>query len=99
MMQAALEWIGRAMSDGVTGSPSIKRVGLALVVVTGCLFVSACAGAILALVIVHRNDPDPVGMLREIGSTATVALGIIATAVTTGYVAGKAVENKAPRAP
>ena len=74
-------WISRMLSEA-DGTPSSKRVGYILVVVT-------LAGAILGFTAALLIKADTAQLVSIYNTT----VGILAAAGTTGYVGGKAVDR------
>lgn len=90
-----LQWFGRALSDGRTGSPSVKRLGYLLGLVVLSVIAAGIAGGLLGLAWAVREHP---AQAVDMGRTLASALEWLGTAVVAaaagGYVGGKAVERK-----
>lgn len=91
-------WLAKAASEGKDGQPSSKRVGfLYLIGIVG--------GSITGLTLVlgwvatmNITGPQAVDAARIVGDTLVWIVGTGLTAVTSGYIGGKAVERKGAQA-
>lgn len=86
-------WLGKAASES-DGTPSSKRVGfLYLVGLTGGT-ITGLAGALVFVATMVVPETQAIEALRIVGDTLVWVVGSGLTAVTGGYVGGKAVERK-----
>lgn len=92
-------WLARIVSDGSTGNPSAKRFGLILSVSVLTLVMAVIGGVIAGVTWAAQSGPQAVELVRIISGTLEVLAGLVLAAVTTGYVAGKAVERSGAKAP
>lgn len=86
-------WLMRVCEEGRSGHPSAKRFGL-LLSVTVLSFVMALFGGVLAGVTWSAGPGQALELARIIASSLEVIAGMVLTAVTAGYVGGKAVERR-----
>lgn len=87
-------WFSRVVEEGATGRPSAKRFGLILAVTVLALVMGVIGGVIAGVTWFSSGRPEAIELVRIISGTLEVLAGLVLTAVTTGYVAGKAVERK-----
>lgn len=92
-MNAFLRWMGRFVEEGTTGRPSVKRFGLALAITVLSAVMAVFGGVMGGVAWMARHDLQAVELVRIISGSLEVIAGMVLTAVTTGYVAGKAVER------
>lgn len=95
-MRSLPTWLMRVCEEGSNDRPSAKRFGL-LLSVTVLSLVMALFGGVLAGVVWQAQAPQTVELARIMASSLEVIAGLVLTAVTTGYVAGKAVERRQPK--
>lgn len=86
-------WLGSFVTDGSSGLPSVKRLGYAMSVTILSFVMGAIGGVISVVTWESHGTPQATELVRIIASTLEVLAGLVLTAVTTGYVAGKAVER------
>lgn len=92
-MNAFLRWLGRFVEEGTTGRPSVKRFGFALCVTVLSAIIGVFGGVMGGVVWMAHGSPQAVELVRIIAGSLEVISGLVLGAVTTGYVAGKAVER------
>lgn len=90
---AFLTWLAAFVAEGHTGRPSVKRFGFALAVTVLALVMGLFGGVMCAVAWMGHAGPHAVDLLRIVSGSLEVLAGLVLTAVTTGYVAGKAVER------
>lgn len=96
LLERLVSWLSAFVADGKTGLPSVKRVGFAMSV-TVLSFVMGMIGGVISVVTWDSHgSPQAIELVRIVSGTLEVLAGLVLTAVTTGYVAGKAVERKPP---
>lgn len=95
-MKDLLIWLRRVCEEGSNGRPSAKRFGL-LLAVTVLSVVMGLFGGVLAGVTWTAQAAQSLELARIMASSLEVIAGLVLTAVTTGYVAGKAVERSGPK--
>lgn len=88
-------WLMRVCEEGRSGHPSAKRFGL-LISVTVLSCVMGLFGGVLAGVTWSAAPGQSLELARVIAGSLEVIAGMVLTAVTAGYVGGKAVERRPP---
>jgi hypothetical protein len=99
VIERFLMWCGSAVEDGRSHRPSVKRVGLMMAVTGAVMVIVAFGGAAAGLVIANWYTTQNVEVLRIITTSMEIMSGIVFSAVTTGYLGGKAIERKPPSLP
>jgi hypothetical protein len=92
-------WLGRAMSDGQSGTPSVKRLSFFLTV---CVLMGAVTSALVsALVVLAMRVPEDrlMDMSHVLSDLIQTLVLTAVSAVTGGYLGGKAIERKPTTAP
>lgn len=91
-------WMGRFVQEPRTNAPSVKRYGLALAVTVLCgVMLGFGFGITVALV---KSDPaQSIEMVRIVTNCLALLAGLVLTAVTTGYLVGRATESKEGKDP
>lgn len=92
-MNELLRWLGRFVEEGTTGRPSVKRFGFALCVTVLSGIMCVFGGVMGGVVWMAQGSPQATELVRIIAGSLEVISGMVLGAVTTGYVAGKAVER------
>jgi hypothetical protein len=92
-MNTFLRWMGRFVEEGTTGRPSVKRLGFALCITVLSAVIGVFGGVMGGVAWMANGSPQAIELVRIIASSLEVISGMVLTAVTTGYVAGKAVER------
>ena len=93
-LMRVLLWLGRVMEEGETGRPSAKRFGLILSITVLASVMGLIGGVIAGVTWYANGTPQAIELVRIVSGTLEVIAGLVLTAVTTGYVAGKAVERR-----
>ena len=89
MKNKILKWLEKALSDGKTGLPSIKRLGFFLVVcVLLSLAIGSLTGALLFVCLVDRSPENIRALVDALKSIAETA----AYSASFAYAGGKAAE-------
>ncbi len=88
-------WLMKVCEEGRSGNPSAKRFGL-LLSVTVLSFVMALFGGVLAGVTWSAGPGEALELARIVSGSLETIAGLVLTAVTAGYVGGKAVERRTP---
>lgn len=94
VLMRLLLWFGRVVEEGETGQPSAKRFGLILAVTVLASVMGLIGGVIAGVTWYASGTPQAIELVRIVSGTLEVIAGLVLAAVTTGYVAGKAVERK-----
>lgn len=92
-LEVVAVWFGRILVDSKTGEPSAKRFGLLLSVAVLCAVMAALGGVIAGVTWSAKGTSQAVELIRITAGSLEVIAGLVLAAVTTGYVAGKAVER------
>ncbi|MBV4524319.1 hypothetical protein KVG88_30055 [Pseudomonas sp. SWRI74] len=92
-MNAFLRWMGRFVEEGTTGRPSVKRFGFALCVTVLSAVIGLFGGVMGGVAWMAHGSAQAIELVRIIASSLEVISGMVLASVTTGYVAGKAVER------
>ncbi|HEX8590655.1 hypothetical protein [Pseudomonas sp.] len=94
MITSLLAWLGRALSDGGSGLPSVKRLSFFLTV--SVLVGGVTAALVGALVTISIGvQPDRLlDMARVLSDLIQTMVLTAVSAVTGGYLGGKAIERK-----
>lgn len=88
-----LGWLAQAASDR-DGTPSSKRIGfLYMVGLTGGT-ITGLVGALVFVATMLVPEAQAIEVVRSLGDTLVWVVGSGLTAVTGGYIGGKAVERK-----
>ena len=82
-------YLSRFVEDGRTGTPSIKRFGLALAV-TILSAVMLSIGIVVCYVTISAPSGAIIDLVRILCGTLEMLAGLVLTAVTTGYLVDKA---------
>jgi len=98
-MNTFLRWIGRFVEEGASGNPSVKRFGFALCVTVLTGVMGAFGGVMAAVVWMEHGSAQAVELVRIVANSLEIISGMVLASVTTGYVAGKAVERPRKDAP
>jgi hypothetical protein len=85
--------MGRFVEEGTTGNPSVKRFGFALCVTVLSVVIGVFGGVMGGVVWMAHGSAQAIELVRIIAGSLEVISGMVLGAVTTGYVAGKAVER------
>lgn len=93
-MSLFIRWMGRFMEEGSTGNPSVKYFGFALSVTVLSVIMGLFGGVIAAVVWMQHGSARAVELVQIIANSLEVISGLVMASVTTGYVAGKAVERQ-----
>lgn len=88
-----LGWLAAAAADR-DGTPSSKRLGFLYIVGLTGGTISGLLGALVFVAVAVVPEAQAVDALRIIGDTLVWVVGSGLTAVTGGYIGGKAVERK-----
>jgi len=86
-------WLMRVCEEGRSGHPSAKRFGL-LISVTVLSCVMGLFGGVLAGITWTAGPGQSLELARVVSGSLEVIAGMVLTAVTAGYVGGKAVERR-----
>ena len=92
-MNAFLRWMGRFVEEGTTGRPSVKRFGFALCVTVLSAVLGLFGGVMGGVAWMAHGTDQAIELVRIIAGSLEIIAGMVLGAVTTGYVAGKAVER------
>lgn len=90
---AFLAWLAAFVAEGSTGRPSVKRFGFAMAITVLSAVMGVFGGVMAGVVWMSHGGPQAVEMVRIVADSLQMVAGLVLTAVTTGYVAGKAVER------
>lgn len=90
---AFLTWLAAFVAEGRTGRPSVKRFGFALAITVLSAVMGVFGGVMGGVAWMSHGGPQAVELVRIISNSLEMIAGLVLTAVTTGYVAGKAVER------
>ncbi len=88
-----LRYLSRFVEDSHTGSPSVKRYGLALAV-TVLNFVMLVMGTVICIIVYKASPEYSIEMIRILSNSLEVISGLTLGAVTTGYLVDKAGTRK-----
>lgn len=88
-----LGWLAQAASDR-DGTPSSKRLGYMYIVGLTGGAVTGLTGALVFVAVAIVPQAQAIDALRVIGDTLVWLTGSGLTAVTGGYIGGKAIERK-----
>lgn len=94
-----LAWLAAFVAEGSTGRPSVKRFGFALAVTVLSAVMGLFGGVIAGVAWMSHGQPEAVALIHIVANSLEMVAGLVLTAVTTGYVAGKAVERKQAETP
>lgn len=86
-------WLGKFVHEPKTDSPSVKRYGLALAVTVLC-GVMLGFGFSLTVAVVRAGPEQSVETVRIVANSLEIISGLVLTAVTTGYLVGRATTAK-----
>ena len=89
-MNDFIKWCGQVIADSQTSKPSVKRYGLALAVTVLCGVVFGL-GIVISIAVVSSNGRDQVDIVRIAADTVAWVSTALLTAVSSSYVADKAV--------
>ncbi|WP_122558462.1 hypothetical protein [Pseudomonas viridiflava] len=92
-MNTFLRWLGRFVEEGTTGRPSVKRFGFALCITVLCAVIVLFGGVMGGVALMSHGTAQAIELVRIIAGSLELISGMALTAVTTGYVGGKAVER------
>lgn len=88
-----LRYLSKFVEDGETGTPSVKRFGLALAV-TVLSFIMLIMGLVICIVVYKAPSNYSVDMIRILSNSLEMISGLTLGAVTTGYLVDKATSKK-----
>ncbi|MFJ3685588.1 hypothetical protein [Pseudomonas sp. NPDC090208] len=92
-MNQFLRWMGRFVEEGSTGRPSVKRFGFALCITVLSAVLGLFGGVMAGVTWMAHGGDQAIELVRIIANSLEIIAGMVLGAVTTGYVAGKAVER------
>lgn len=92
-MNGFLRWIGQFVEEGITGRPSVKRFGFLLCITVLSAVIGLFGGVMGVLAWMGHGSAEAVELMRILANSLEVISGMVLASVTTGYVAGKAVER------
>ena len=98
-MNTFLRWMGRFVEEGSTGRPSVKRFGFALCITVLSALIGLFGGVMAGVAWMSHGTAQAVELVRIVASSLEVISGMVLASVTTGYVAGKAVERPRRESP
>lgn len=85
-------WLFRFVQDSKTGQPSVKRYGLAVAVTTLCGVLFGL-GIVMAIAVVESRGREQVDIVRMCAETIQWVAAALLTAVSSSYVADKALSR------
>lgn len=88
------KWLASVVEDSKTGLPSTKRVGFMMAISILCLILAVFAGVMAGLTMKSAGTPQALEMFRMLSTSLELISGMVLTAVTGGYIAGKHIERK-----
>lgn len=88
-----IQWIGKIIQEPKTHTPSVKRYGLALAVTVLC-GVMFGFGFAVTVAVIQVEPAQSIEMVRIVCGSLEILAGLVLTAVTTGYLVGRATESK-----